>query len=724
MKRTDPVATFQGPDFRGPAFLAASVVLFYWKVLFDGQIFVFVDASRFFYPLWKWGAEVLQGGFIPLWDQDAQFGLPYLADPQMACAYPPVFFLYSWLSPVNAFASLIILHHLWALWGFWFFARKQGFSQSVSFLGALFFGFSLHVVCSSWTPPALMAISWIPWVFIGAERVFQKEKGGFLLLSFTWAMQLAAGYPVLTYLTGLALLLHLGWRRFRNKDLQWPVWMGWFAGAGLIAVVYNLVWGLPFTELLRSSNYEGGAGKFHDLNFMDLATALNPFAQGHPLRSDYHGPHYWVSTYFMGLPALCLLLWGALNQAFRKVSPVSFTVLLVLSLGVIGAGKVLKSVLPGYSLVVHSGFWISLLLFWAAWMVMESLEAFLGAKKAVSGKWFGVVGVLYLAAYSLGKPLFPGDFFISAGLLLLAPFLKTVQVRWYAFLAATVLSLGSAAHSMNILMERSYYEKPPEVLSYLAKPGRLFFTPPLMREAVKLQGESMSKAYEDAKQKLYPNWPLAFGREQAPLYNTLQLKSSFGWTFDVFQRSPRMSRGVLDYLNVRYVFGKNSFRDFRVLGLAGGAVEVSENPSALSKWSSVGKALAAGNSLEEDLPRLERMDLGKDCLIADPAKAGVYHSRKVTVQTRWPNRLAFTAEGSGKALVVSSETDFPGWKVRVEGKERTVERINHAFRGVLLEEKETRAVFSYEPLSFRLGLFLSLLVLGLWTGSLLRRFGE
>src|SRR5258708_3059939 len=103
------------PNLAAFLFLSGLVILFYHQVVFGNSIFVFVDASRFFYPMWKWGAGVLSQGFIPLWNPDAQFGTPYFADPQMAYAYPPIPLLYSVLSPIDAFAALIILHHLWAL---------------------------------------------------------------------------------------------------------------------------------------------------------------------------------------------------------------------------------------------------------------------------------------------------------------------------------------------------------------------------------------------------------------------------------------------------------------------------------------------------------------------------------------------------------------------------------------------------------------------------------
>jgi hypothetical protein len=50
---------------------ALFLVLFYWKVLFEGNVFVFVDASRFFFPIWKWGSAVFNQGLIPLWNPDA-----------------------------------------------------------------------------------------------------------------------------------------------------------------------------------------------------------------------------------------------------------------------------------------------------------------------------------------------------------------------------------------------------------------------------------------------------------------------------------------------------------------------------------------------------------------------------------------------------------------------------------------------------------------------------
>ncbi len=708
-------------DWAWVALLSGLVIAFYFRVLFENQIFVFVDASRFFYPLWKWGADVLRQGWIPLWNPDAQFGTPYLADPQMAYAYPPVPLLYLLLNPTNAFAALVILHHFWALLGFWIFARAEGFSTRAALLGSLIFGFSLHLVCSSWTPVALSTISWIPWVFLGAGMCYRKERGGFLFLSFAWAMQLAAGYPVLTYLTVMAVGLHFGWKTIgamkKSKGPEFS-WLGVFFSAGMTALVYNLVWGLPFLEMFQQSNYENGASRFHDLNWLDLGTILSPFDQGHPLLSGYHGPHYWVSTYFAGLPTLCLLAWGAIYMVYRKTSWGLLLAFLVLSLGVLGMGHVLMAILPGYSLVIHSGFWLSLLIFWMAWLAMESLIDFLGPNLLPSQTllWTTMVAGIYGLSYFIQVPLSPAAFWISLVAAGLAAWPQDARLRWVLLLLSLGISLGTAASSLNILLDRSYYDKSPLTMGSIPKPGRLFFTPPLLGQAARLQGESMVAAYESAKENFYPNWPLAYGREEVPLYNTIQLRDSFTWTFQSFQHSLRHSRSVLDYLGIRYVFGKNQFEDFKNVNPIGSPIQISENPNPGPKWFSVGRARVASLSLKDDFDQADKtsMDYRKECFIGDSAKAGSYSLCEVDWKEETPTRLVLESKGSGKALLVSSETDYPGWKVKVGDHQGTVEQINHSFRGVVLNEGETRALFYFEPVTFRLGLFLSLLICGFW----------
>ena len=111
----------------------------------------------------------------------------------------------------------------------------------------------------------------------------------------------------------------------------------------------------------------------------------------------------------------------------------------------------------------------------------------------------------------------------------------------------------------------------------------------------------------------------------------------------------------------------------------------------------------------------------KDCFVEDPAAAGVYQPRKVSETMRSGQALGLEAAGSGQALLVSSETAYPGWRARVEGNPRPLEVVNHVFRGLLLKDGETRVSLSYEPATFRLGLFAALLALAILAVGWMRR---
>ncbi len=485
--------------------------------------------------------------------------------------------------------------------------------------------------------------------------------------------------------------------------------------AGIVAVLYNLVWGLPFLEMFQLSNYENGASRFHDLNWLDLGTALSPFDQGHPLLSGYHGAHYWVSTYFVGLPTLCLLLWGAFHSAYKKTSWGILPLLLVLSLGVLGAGHVLKAFLPGYALVIHSGFWLSLLVFWAAWLTMESAEDFIGRDLSPGhkGLWAGMV--LGFTPYPFSSRLLysPLPFGFPWGWLFFSRLAGKSQFPLgFGHDGPCSVSLGTAALSLNILLDRSYYEKPPPTMDLVSKPGRLFFTPPLLGRASRLQGANMAEAYESAKENLYPNWPLLYGKEEAPFYNTLQLRDSFAWTFQSFQYSLRHSRNVLNYLGIRYVFGKNYFEDFKNIESAG-PIEISENPSPCPKWLSVSLAKAAGPSLLEDFAQADKtsMDYSRECFVGDPTKAGSYRPREVDWKQEVPTRLVVESKGSGESpLLVSSETNYPGWKVKVGDDSHIwragrLEQINHSFRGSCSGSRRDTGPFSLRTRDFSVGTF-------------------
>jgi hypothetical protein len=95
--------------------------------------------------------------------------------------------------------------------------------------------------------------------------------------------------------------------------------------------------------------------------------------------------------------------------------------------------------------------------------------------------------------------------------------------------------------------------------------------------------------------------------------------------------------------------------------------------------------------------------LGEDAS-ADPAG-----SARIT--TYKPEKVVVDATARRPAELVLTDVDFPGWKVKVDGKSADLHRVDYLLRGTSLPAGRHRVEFSYEPLSFRAGWIISLIAL-------------
>ena len=78
-------------------------------------------------------------------------------------------------------------------------------------------------------------------------------------------------------------------------------------------------------------------------------------------------------------------------------------------------------------------------------------------------------------------------------------------------------------------------------------------------------------------------------------------------------------------------------------------------------------------------------------------------------------------EGQDRAIIdvamtqpgylVLTDTHYPGWQATVDGQPAEILEANHAFRAVQLDQGEHTVLFTYEPLSFRLGGWITLAAL-------------
>jgi uncharacterized membrane protein YfhO len=80
--------------------------------------------------------------------------------------------------------------------------------------------------------------------------------------------------------------------------------------------------------------------------------------------------------------------------------------------------------------------------------------------------------------------------------------------------------------------------------------------------------------------------------------------------------------------------------------------------------------------------------------------------------SRYSNRAVdIEAHLNGPGILVLADSFYPGWRAYVDGKEERIMRANLFFRAVSLPAGKHRVEFRYKPMSFTIGLVVSIVTL-------------
>jgi hypothetical protein len=150
---------------------------------------------------------------------------------------------------------------------------------------------------------------------------------------------------------------------------------------------------------------------------------------------------------------------------------------------------------------------------------------------------------------------------------------------------------------------------------------------------------------------------------------------------------------------------------------AGGSLEIHENESVLPRAFVAHDVEVFGSEeavmermLRDDFDPLRTVILEEEPLHRpdqsfQPAEPDT-HGTEITLYT--PHEVVIEADLSADGFLVLSDTYYPGWEVFVDGREDRIYQADYLFRAVFLEEGKHVVEFRYNPLSFRIGLAISL----------------
>ncbi len=673
------------------------------------------DGIAEFYPWRLFAAQTLRAGFLPLWNPHQFCGTPFVANSQSAVFYPPN--LLFCVMPVARAFGVSVLLHLWLTGLFQYrFLRspKIGLGRAAALLGAVAWQMCHWQVAWLELPTFLCVSAWLPLALLLVDRAADRPTPARAVpLGLVLGLMLLAGHlQIALYCFGLIGAYAL----FRLRSLwraHWP------ALAGCTGLALALAFGLaapqllPAVELSRFSHRASGAvtGAAYAgyvrlaLPPADLVTLFLPGFYGNPTRGTFWGigtnggPGAYIENacYAGILPLLLALL--AVVGTWRTRAETRFFAGAALAVLLLALGTPLNVLpffgLPGFAqtgspgrILVLWSFCVSVLAAVGAQRVLaadpgrvlaRAAGAYVGLALATAGFavwWIGAnapAGTLAAHGGDLGDGLR-----VLVGILL--AFGAALWFRQRGSLKTPALGgLLGALTALDLLGAGLGFNR-------TARPDEVYPVTPVIAwlQSHKDQGRIMplNKLWplnEPPPAVLPPNAAMVYGLYDTQGYDSLLTKQYFEFAGQMDGGSPAPPQnGNMVFTNgygtrqareasARFIVSQESLTDTRLASrFQDSGVFVYEDTEAAPRVQALGSTLTPDG----------------------------------------PNRLRL----KGPAVLIVSDQWYPGWHAFAEGQEAPIVKEPDIFRSVATPNGT--AEMRYEPMAFRIGLYLLCLALG------------
>ncbi|PWU09229.1 MAG: hypothetical protein C5B50_27900 [Verrucomicrobia bacterium] len=375
------------------------------QVILGLQTFVVRDYGFFAYPLAYYQRECFWHGKLPLWNPYNNCGLPFLAQWNTMCLYPPAL-VYLLLPLEWSLGFFCLLHLFFAGFGMYFFAHKWTGNRLGAALAGLVFAFNGFTLNMLMWPSHIATLSWMPWVVLFVQRAWTEGGRMIMAAAFLGALQMLAGGPetiLFTWLICLALwatdranssgfkvqgskfevqssgpvpeerpskiptrasglTFHVSRFTFHPHLWRFPLIVALVAGLAAAQL-------LPFLDLAAHSQRESGyADARWSLPGWGWANFLVPMVFGHVsnLGVFFQYDQSWTSSYFLGIAPLLLAilaLWSWRSQPVRLLA-IAVAIAFFLALGdQTPPGHCLRQAIPLLGLMTYPIKYVTVIVF-------------------------------------------------------------------------------------------------------------------------------------------------------------------------------------------------------------------------------------------------------------------------------------------------------------------------------------------------------------------------
>lgn len=705
-----------------PAVLAAIVAGFYWKLTLTRQ-FDWVSGPDLVNQVLPWfqvQAAAWHAHHFPLWDGSSWGGQPLLGQAQPGGAYPLNWLLF--LMPLShgkiSFYALawyfVAIHWMAAMFCYWL-CRDLGQSRIASLLGGCIFSFSAYVGTADW-PQMINGAVWAPLVFLFELRALEGRAP--LRSAILCGASLGAAWLSGHHQAPLLLTLAWGGVWLFHMVRAGRGWTGLIAPGALSLLFVFLTGAL---QILPAYEYGHRAARWVGA---ELAIAWNqavPYAvhslyalKPSSLFSIVFPAFSRTSDPYAGVAAMTLALLAVAQGWRKRWTPLFATLGLASLLFALGPNSVFHGLVYGLVPMVEKARVPSaaVFLFGLAVAVLASagVDA-VGAmpdspwtRRAAHASWiFGAV----IAAILFG---------VYAAHGLRVTFEDRVVITCFAALLVGALlygrSRGGLTHGQGAVLavllvifelgnNSGYMLTDRESNTNAQWLNRLQSNGDIARFLASRQGAFRVLSSDPAVPKAWASWngfSTVIG--DTPSVTTNVLNRPFGeWQFAYLA-------------GVRYRIGtKPEFAGEKDVFTSASGLKVFENPQVFPRaWVVHGARRVASDAAVNDAILNHLSDLRAEALTTGPAPvlADCDAAGEQVSLVASPNEAKLQASLNCDALVVVSDTFYPGWEAEIDGRAAPITEVDGCFRGVAVRKGVHQIVMRFRPTSAGAGGLLTL----------------
>ncbi len=656
------------------------------------------------YALW----DGLQNRTLPLWDHRVGDGFPLLAEGQTGALFLPNLIIFSLPSPVLAYNVALVFALVTMTGGMYWWSRLLGFSRKASLFGALTLGFSGLPILHLTHITLLQAMSLFP-ILAAITKLLATRRTVWLsaLFALVASQQLFAGFPQATFLTFLFCGAYCSFLAIKNKspDILLLFLLALFLTFGLGGAQLLPSWEF-LKETTNPSGFDRVISSYFSFPIKHLVTFLDPFTLGNPKFGTYpdfskfDGSIFWENTAYLGILPLAFAAVGLFIKRRQMVTRFflwTCVVSLLLAWGKYSPLYFLYTIWPLTLFRVPSRFlWIVV----AAVIMLAIQGADLLFRIIKRHTWSTALVLLVMGIHTglLLSTWWSYHLLIPAATWLAAP--ETLP----RLSAGRTFTVGSEEIHNRFFLSNGWKSEAPYIF---------------LRQGFTAEGNIVWNVVQHE---------VTSGR---PLRRSAIVNQLFTDTISVTPSQATFSAQTNTFLKLFSIRNVLSFLPLDAKGLTQTAsftkdditVSVYDNPASLPRAYVVYEATQAATLTQAaDALNNPSFSPGETVLLESHEVRGSKPLQQFVADTKQGTKSApptvSIQDGSSEttvtvnnnpiqALLVLSDTHYPGWVARIDGTPTAIFTANLAQRAVLIPEGSHTVTFRFEPKSFFWGVNVS-----------------